>query len=615
MSTSWTPDFGTIDRTPPAWAPKKPVRIALLGDFSAGASSGRLETGADLGRRKPINVEFDNVEDALSRLDVTLRLSLGEDSAVELPITELESFHPDELYRSLDVFSQLSGLRKQLNNTATFDKAAKQVLAWAESAGIKTSLVNRRKKARGSALAADAKLSDFARLVGLPSTDEKADTSVDALLQRIVGPFVVKADSPQKAALLASVDAGLSDAMRAVLHHPDLQAMEALWRGVDFLLRRLETSSNLQVHLIDISAEEFAADLSASSDLGETGLYQLLVDTPSQSPNGGYSLVCGLFQFEATPPHAELLGRMSKIAHHAAAPFVTSMALDDLSNRRVEPHELVQQAIRALQSQPSSSHLCLMGPRFMLRHPYGKRSDPISSFEFEEFNASEGLRGMLWGHPALLAACAVAGRDGLTIGDLPFYHFKDAEGDTIALPCTERLVNVDMSHSLRGWGISPLMAHKGAPELRIAGLDAVNGAPLGKAAAPGAGPRAEISTKVDFGKKTSVSVTAKAPTPAPSRAPAVADEIAPEAEETASVSAGDDDLDALLASLDGDSGSDSADAGDGASAEASGSGDDDLDALLASLGGDDSPAPASEAAAPEEDAMDPELAALLASLE
>lgn len=583
MSTSWTPDFGTIDRTPPTWAPKKPVRIALLGDFSAGAASGRLETGADLGRRKPINVEFDNLEDALSRLDLTLRLNLGEDSAVELPITELESFHPDELYRSLDVFSQLSGLRKQLNNTATFDKAAKQVLTWAESAGIKTSLTNRRKRARGSALAADAKLSDFARLVGLPSAEEQADTSVDALLKRIVGPFVVKADSPQKAALLASVDAGLSDAMRAVLHHPDLQATEALWRGVDFLLRRLETSSNLQVHLIDISAEEFAADLSATSELAETGLYQLLVDTPSQSPNGGYSLICGLYQFEATPPHAELLGRMSKIAHHAYAPFVTSMALDDLSNRRIEPHELVQQAIRALQALPSSSHLSLMGPRFMLRHPYGKRSDPISSFEFEEFNASEGLRGMLWGHPALLAACAVAGRDGLTIGDLPFYHFKDAEGDTIALPCTERLINVDMSHSLRNWGISPLMAHKGAPELRIAGLDAINGAPLGKAAAPGAGPRAEISTKVDFGKKTSVSVTAKAPTPAPSRAPAAApDEPARDEEAAAPATAGDDDLDALLASLGGD---------------------------------DSSAAPAAEGEAPAEDAMDPELAALLASLE
>ena len=38
---------------------KRPVRIAVLGDFSAGAADGRLETGDDLARRKMIPVEFD----------------------------------------------------------------------------------------------------------------------------------------------------------------------------------------------------------------------------------------------------------------------------------------------------------------------------------------------------------------------------------------------------------------------------------------------------------------------------------------------------------------------------------------------------------------------------
>ena len=42
MSTDWTPNFGQLDRTAPTWAPKRPVRIALLGDFSAGAAAGRL---------------------------------------------------------------------------------------------------------------------------------------------------------------------------------------------------------------------------------------------------------------------------------------------------------------------------------------------------------------------------------------------------------------------------------------------------------------------------------------------------------------------------------------------------------------------------------------------
>ena len=115
--------------------------------------------------------------------------------------------------------------------------------------------------------------------------------------------------NPNKDAMVATVDKALSDTMRAVLHQPDFQNAESLWRGVDFLLRRLETSHQLQVHLIDLSAEELAADLSAVTDLSESGLYKLLVEKPSQDADGGYTYICGAYQFDATPPHADLLGR------------------------------------------------------------------------------------------------------------------------------------------------------------------------------------------------------------------------------------------------------------------------------------------------------------------
>jgi len=619
MSTDWTPNFGTLDRTAPTWAPKRPVRIAILGDFSARACAGRLDTGADLARRKPIAVEFDSLEDALARLDVQLQLPMGEHGSVELRIPDLDAFHPDQLYRDLDVFSHLGGLRKQLNNTATFAKAAAQVQAWAGGNTPKVSRSSRRSKARGASPAIDGKLSDFARLTGLPSVADTAATSVDNLVRGIVAPFIVAAPNPQKDALVAAVDQGLSDAMRAVLHHADFQNLESLWRGLDLVLRRLETGPMLQVHLIDVSAEELAADLSAHDDLADTALYQWLVDQPAQDKNGGYALACGLFHFEATPPHVELLGRIAQIAQHAAAPFVTGMGTDGLTDRRKPPHPLVAEALQALQSLPAASHLSLMAPRFMLRHPYGKRTDPISVFDFEEFTPEAGLRGMLWGHPALLAAIAFAGPGGLGIDDLPFYHFKDAHGDTIALPCTERLVQTDAATALKDWGITPVLAHKGAPEVRLAGLDAVTGRPLGQAGGAPARQRVSIDTRVTTGtgavRGTGMTVSARFQAPAAtpeasprSQAPAAA------APESADTHTADDDLDALLASLDsGGSDTPASDSGDAGGGD-TGSGDAELDALLASLGGSDEPA-ASDSAASDDDGMDPELAALLASLE
>ena len=592
----WTPDFGTLDVPAPPWAAKRPVRIAVLGDFSAGAAAGRLETGDDLARRKMMAVEFDTLEDTLARLEVKLALPIGEGGdGVEVEFGELDSFHPDALYRELPMFKALADLRKRLNNTATFAKAAAEVQAMSGGPKRRASRSGARRSKSG-APAANAKLSDFARLVGI-APEVNVEAPVDALLKRILGPFVTAAPDPKRDALVATVDSALSDAMRTVLHQSEFQNLEALWRGMDMILRRVETGPSLQVLLVDVSAEEFAADLSGASDLAETGLYSMLVDKPSQDKNGGVSMILGLYQFEPTPPHAELLGRMARIAKLAGAPFVTSISADAFMDRRNPPHPLMAQALEALRGLPEASHLALLAPRFMLRHPYGKKSDPINAFAFEEFTPEEGLRGMLWGHPALLAASVLAAPTGstLSIGDLPFHYVVDGDGDQVALPTTERLVNLAAAEMLRRVGIDALMAHKGQPELRIAGLDTVNGSSIALPGLAKPAQRMSFTTSVQ-GKLPDPDKPAKGGKAKPAKAEAE------DGEAVASDAASSDD--------------------DSASSSGAGSDDTSLDDLLASLGDDGSGTPEASgdaAAAAEEPAsdaeMDPDLAELLKSLE
>ncbi len=595
MDDDWTPDFGTLDVEAPPWAAKRPVRIAVLGDFSGGAAAGRLETGDDLARRKMMAVEFDSLEDTLARLEVKLALPIGDGGdGVEVEFGELDSFHPDSLYRELPMFKSLVDLRKRLNNTATFAKAAAEVQAMGGGGKRRASRSGKRRSKSG-APAADAKLSDFARLVGIAS-EVRVDAPVDALLKRILGPFVTAAPDPKRDALVAIVDSALSDAMRTVLHQPEFQNLEALWRGMDMLLRRVETGPSLQVLLVDMSAEEFAADLSSASDLSETGLYSMLVDKPSQDKAGGVSLILGLYQFEPTPPHAELLGRMAKIAKLAGAPFVTSINAESFSDRRNPPHPLMAQALEALRGLPEASHLALLAPRFMLRHPYGKKSDPITSFTFEEFTPEEGMRGMLWGHPALLAASVLAAPTGttLSVGDLPFHYVVDADGDQVALPTTERLVNLAAAEMLRRVGIDALMAHKGQPELRIAGLDAMNGDPIALPGMPKPAARMSFTTSVQ-GK------IPEADRPSKGGKGKAADSDDEEATSDSTESSDE-------SSSDSDSGSSDS------------SSDSSLDDLLASLGDDSgssaaSPDAATEDAPAADGEMDPDLAELLKSLE
>src|ERR1043166_10271562 len=114
---SYEVNFGTMRVAAAKPAAKKAgsFRIAMLGDFSARANSGKLDTGAALASRKPLKVDCDNVDATLKRLAVKLRLPMGTGGAVvELAVNSMDDLHPDQLYGNLPIFSEMSGLRQRL---------------------------------------------------------------------------------------------------------------------------------------------------------------------------------------------------------------------------------------------------------------------------------------------------------------------------------------------------------------------------------------------------------------------------------------------------------------------------------------------------------------------
>jgi len=85
-------------------------------------------------------------------------------------------------------------------------------------------------------------------------------------------------------------------------------------------------------------------------------------------------LLAGLYQWELTPPHVDLLGRMSQLCGAAGAPFVSAIGPDALREKEYEWHPLIRQAWAGLREAPASAYLGLATPRFLLRMPYGKRN-------------------------------------------------------------------------------------------------------------------------------------------------------------------------------------------------------------------------------------------------
>ncbi|MEX0310042.1 MAG: type VI secretion system contractile sheath large subunit, partial [Tateyamaria sp.] len=552
-------------------------RIALFGDFTGRAARGLMETGDALAGRDPILLDVDTIDDVIERFATTMTLPIGADGAgVEVTLKSLEDLHPDELYDNTEVFQAIAGLRQQLGVGSMADKTVSQLTAWSETFATPIKLPSR---SASNTVPPNLKLTDFQALIGDTAGTLSEAGPIDDLIARIIGPHVVKAPDKGVAEMKMAVDDALGSAMRLILHHPDFQAVEAQWRSLDLLARRIETDSTLEIVLYDVSAEELAADLAAHEDLGESGLFKLLSDvTDPEEGAGGFSALMGLYTFEETPPHAELLARIGQIGAPVDAPFFAAVTPNYLDTAKEDRHALVAEAWDTLRSLPEASYLALASPRFLLRLPYGAKTDPVYPFDFEEFTPQVGLRGMLWANPVVLVAILLAGtykKDGkamnlgslMSLGDLPFHYVTDRHGDQVALPCTERNLTSDAAQHTLGRGFMPVVWMKGRNEIRLGSFRSLAGETISGAwtdALPsggGGGPSVEVELGAlgDAGGDDEVMDT-------------MLDDLGGDGHDDSASDVDDDmSLDDLLAGFDDDT-----DADDGDS-------DDDMDPELAAL--------------------------------
>jgi pilus assembly protein FimV len=255
----------------------------------------------------------------------------------------------------------------------------------------------------------------------------------------------------------------IGERMRELLHNPRFQTVESAWRGLDFAVRRADDES-ASIYISQYSREDLAADVGAADDVKTTLLYELF----HAHKWGG---VFGLYSFGPDAADIEILGRVAVIAEHARAPFIAQGA-EDTGHYWEE-----------LRSIPEAGYLALALPRFLLRLPYGARTSPIESFEFEEMPEAPSHDRYLWGHPVWACLCVAAGgvaagpREGparLDLHGLPLHTYQQ-EGEWICTPCTEVAASEAQVRALTVRGLIPLVWVRNTDRVRLAGLHAING--------------------------------------------------------------------------------------------------------------------------------------------
>lgn len=400
----------------------EPMRLLVLGDFTGKEVAAR----PPLASRRVQRIDVDTFDDVMRRLAPRIDTPAGE-----IVFQQLDDFHPDRLFARLDLFKSL-----------------------------------REARAKPSPKNDD----DLRRLLGGPSRTGHADgtapaSGIDALIHRVIAPYVVPDTSTSDKAYISAVDATIAESMRMVLHHREFQSMEAAWRGVHWLVSSLELDENLQLHLFDVRRDELLQDIVESQGrLVETNLYRALV-TPQISGSKDWSALVGLIQFGPSPIDADLLHALAVITKEAGGPLLAgaeeALAGDDATTM------VHWQLLRR-------SHLArwigLAAPRVLLRLPYGTVTDPIESFAFEEFTGAPQHEELLWGNGAL-ATALLLGRgftsrgwdmepgDEREINDLPAYTFV-RDGVSEMQACAERFLTEGQIQAFIEAGLIPIASRR-----------------------------------------------------------------------------------------------------------------------------------------------------------
>jgi len=473
-----------------------PFHILLLGDWSGRNTQA---VSSDLSKSNPIEIDRDNFEDILRKLDVKINLDFRDlgGNVLSINFTEFEDFHPDRIFQRLPLFANFRDIRQRLMNRQTFDDAACEVRSWLTDTDNEKSsesevqdTVTKAESEVSSSNLLDQILGETDENVGVLKSQSAESAELAAFVKKLVKPYLVQTDTVELSNLLMIVDEVISDLMRKILHHPQFQAIESAWRGLYFLVRRVETDRELKIFLFDVSKEELTANLKSHNYLTDSHLYRIL----AQQVDSSWAIVCGNYTFSLNVDDAATLIRFSKIAADSNAPFIShikpeifgfSSFADSYSSNNWEifKDSTEVKLWSMLRTIPEAKHLALALPRTLGRLPYGKNTEPTETFYFEEFISPQQHEDYLWTNPIFICSLLLAKtfrQNGWNISSnffqevegLPVHLYQD-EFESKTKPCAETLMTQNNYEKILDQGLIPLVSFKNEDRIRIGGFQSI----------------------------------------------------------------------------------------------------------------------------------------------
>ena len=288
-------------------------------------------------------------------------------------------------------------------------------------------------------------------------------------------------------ARIADIDALLSRQLNEIMHAPELQKLEASWRGLHYLVHQSETSTMLKIRVLNVSKQDLLRDLERASEFDQSAMFKKVYEE-GYGVFGGEPIgaLIGDYEFGRHPQDMALLEKISNVAAAAHAPFVAAAnaqlfnldSYTDLGMPRdlAKIFDTVEYAKwKAFRDSEDSRYVGLALPHILMRLPYGPETVPVEAFNFQEDVDGTDHSKYLWGNAAYAFGtrltdafakyhwcAAIRGVEGGGLVEgLPTHTFKTDDGD-IALKCpTEIAITDRREKELSDLGFIPLVHSKG----------------------------------------------------------------------------------------------------------------------------------------------------------
>ncbi|MDK9355111.1 type VI secretion system contractile sheath large subunit [Lelliottia wanjuensis] len=319
------------------------------------------------------------------------------------------------------------------------------------------------------------------------STGERLTAAMQVFLERLKhsGQPVDKLDKVLLDGHIAELDHQISRQLDVVMHHPDFQKVESLWRGLDFLVKRTDFRRNTKIELLDISKDDLRQDFEDCPEIIQSGLYRHTYieeyDTPGGEP---IASMISNYEFDATAQDITLLRNISKVAASAHMPFIGSVgpefflkdsmeevaAIKDIGNY-FERAEYIKW--KAFRESDDSRYIGLTMPRVLARLPYGPDTLPVRSFNYVEEVKGDDHDKYLWTNASFAFAANMVKsfvkngwcvqirgpQAGGAVPDLPIHLYDLGTGNQVKIP-SEIMIPETREFEFSNLGFIPLSYYK-----------------------------------------------------------------------------------------------------------------------------------------------------------